>query len=148
MPNMTTYNFGDIILVPFPFTDQSTSKKRPAVVISSDAYNNDRPDIILTAVTSQMRHLGKTGEAEVKDWQEAGLLKPSLIKPILTTIEKTLVLKKLGSLSVEGSPHTPGSSADDHWKGIGCGRSACLGFSRLARRGTFMKLSFSFCGMM
>ena len=99
MPNMTTCNFGDIILVPFPFTDQSTSKKRPAVIISSDAYNNDRPDIILMAVTSQMRHLGKTGEAEVKDWQEAGLLKPSLIKPILTTIEKTLVLKKMGSLS-------------------------------------------------
>lgn len=46
---MTTYNFGDIILVPFPFTDQSTSKKRPAVVISSDAYNKDRPGIILMA---------------------------------------------------------------------------------------------------
>jgi mRNA interferase MazF len=105
MPNMTTYNFGDIILVPFPFTDQSTSKKRPAVVISSDAYNNDRPDIILMAVTSQMRHLGNTGEAAVEDWQEAGLLKPSLIKPILTTIEKTLVLKKLGSLS-ERDRHT------------------------------------------
>lgn len=48
-----------------------------------------------------MRHPGNTGETEVKDWQEAGLLKPSLIKPILTTIEKTLVLKKLGSLSVK-----------------------------------------------
>jgi len=96
---MTTYNFGDIILVPFPFTDQTTSKKRPAVVISSDAYNNNRPDIILMAVTSQMHHFGKIGEAGVKDWQEAGLLKPSLVKPILTTVEKTLVLKKLGSLS-------------------------------------------------
>lgn len=100
MPNMTTYNFGDIILVPFPFTDQATSKKRPAVVVSSDVYNSDRPDIILMAVTSQMRHLGKTGETVVEDWQEAGLLKPSLIKPILTTIEKSLVLKKLGRLSV------------------------------------------------
>ncbi len=101
MPNTTTYNFGDIILVPFPFTDQTTSKKRPAVVISSDAYNNDRPDIILMAVASQMHQLGKAGEAVVEDWQEAGLLKPSLIKPILTTIEKTLVLKKLGSLSMK-----------------------------------------------
>ncbi len=105
MPNMTTYNFGDIILVPFPFTDQTTSKKRPAVVVSSDVYNSDRPDIILMAVTSQMRHLGKTGEAEVQDWQEAGLIKPSLIKPILTTIEKSLVLKKLGRLS-EKDCHT------------------------------------------
>lgn len=96
MPNTTTYNFGDIILVPFPFTDQSTSKKRPAVIVSSATYNSDRPDIILMAVTSRLRHLGKTGEAEVKDWQEAGLLKPSLIKPILATIEKYMVLKKLG----------------------------------------------------
>ncbi len=91
MPNTTTFNFGDIILVPFPFTDQSTSKKRPAVIVSSDPYNRDRPDIILMAVTSQLRQLGKTGEAEVGDWRKAGLLKPSRIKPILATIEKNLV---------------------------------------------------------
>ena len=99
MPNTTAYNFGDIILIPFPFTDQTTSKKRPAVIVSSEAYNGDRPDIILMAVTSQMRHLGKTGEAEVQNWQEAGLLKPSLLKPILATIEKNLVLEKLGRLT-------------------------------------------------
>lgn len=99
MPNTTTFDFGDIILVPFSFTDQSASKKRPAVIVSSDVYNRDRPDIILMAVTSQVRHLGKTGEAEVQDWREAGLLKPSLIKPILATVEKSLVLKKLGRLS-------------------------------------------------
>ena len=32
MPSMTVYNFGDVILVPFPFTDQSQAKQRPAVV--------------------------------------------------------------------------------------------------------------------
>ena len=51
---MTNYEFGDIVLVPFPFTDQSSIKKRPAVVVSSSAYNRDRPDIIILAVTSQM----------------------------------------------------------------------------------------------
>lgn len=49
---MTLFEFGDVILVPFPFTDQSTSKKRPAVVISSAAYNAERPDLIIMAVTS------------------------------------------------------------------------------------------------
>lgn len=49
---MTPFEFGDIILVPFPFTDQTTSKKRPAVVISSSTYNTARPDLIIMAVTS------------------------------------------------------------------------------------------------
>jgi len=47
---MTSFEFGDIILVPFPFTDQSTTKKRPAVVISSEIYNTERPDLIIMAV--------------------------------------------------------------------------------------------------
>ena len=38
---MIGYEFGDIILVKFPFTDQSTTKKRPAVIISSSAYNQN-----------------------------------------------------------------------------------------------------------
>lgn len=49
---MTTYEFGDVLLVPFPFTDQTTSKNRPTVVISSSAYNAARPDLILMAVSS------------------------------------------------------------------------------------------------
>ena len=55
MPNTTDYEFGDVVLVPFPFTDLTASKKRPAVVASSGAYNRQRPDIILMAVTSQVR---------------------------------------------------------------------------------------------
>jgi len=44
---MTAYSFGSIVLVPFPFTNQSIVKKRPAVVVSSDEYNRKRPDIII-----------------------------------------------------------------------------------------------------
>ncbi|MFN6463580.1 MAG: type II toxin-antitoxin system PemK/MazF family toxin [Nostoc sp. DedVER02] len=36
---MTNYEFGDVVLVPFPFTDQTTTKKRPAVVVSSNSIN-------------------------------------------------------------------------------------------------------------
>jgi mRNA interferase MazF len=47
--------FGDVVLVPFPFTDQSTTKQRPGVIVSSAAYHAARRDLILMAVTSQLR---------------------------------------------------------------------------------------------
>ncbi|MFT7722577.1 MAG: type II toxin-antitoxin system PemK/MazF family toxin [Roseateles sp.] len=47
--------FGDVVLVPFPFTDQSGIKKRPAVVVSSAAYHARRRDLVILAVTSQVR---------------------------------------------------------------------------------------------
>jgi len=49
------FEFGDVVLVPFPFTSQTTSKKRPAVVISSRAYNFAKPDLVMMAITSQFR---------------------------------------------------------------------------------------------
>ncbi|HVF86462.1 MAG TPA: type II toxin-antitoxin system PemK/MazF family toxin [Pyrinomonadaceae bacterium] len=98
MPPTTVYSFGDVVLVPFPFTDQSGAKKRPAVIVSSDAYNAARPDPVLMAITGQARGVANVGETEVIEWQRAGLLKASFIKPILTTIEKKLVSNKLRRL--------------------------------------------------
>ena len=54
MQNTTSYKFGQIVLVRFPFTDQRGGKQRPAVVVSSNAYNQTRPDIVLIAITSQI----------------------------------------------------------------------------------------------
>ena len=95
---MTNYNFGDIVIVPFPFTDQTATKKRPAVIVSSSFYNSSLPDIVLMAITSQIRSPPNNGEMEITEWQNAGLLKPSVVKPIFTTIEKKLISKTLGYL--------------------------------------------------
>ena len=96
---MIGYEFGDLVLVPFPFTDQTAVKRRPAVVISSAAYHRARPDLLIMAVTSQQPATLSVGEVQVQDWRGAGLLKPSVLKPVLTTIDPTLVLKKLGRLT-------------------------------------------------
>ncbi len=98
MPTTTGYEFGDVVLVPFPFTDQRTTKRRPAVVVSSKRYHTERPNRIILAVTSQVRAASAVGVAVIAKWQEAGLLKPSVLKPLLATIEKGLVLRKLGRL--------------------------------------------------
>ena len=96
-----TFEFGDVVLIPFPFTDQSTTKKRPAVVVSTAAYHRDRPDLIVLAVTSQIRQPLRTGEALLVRWQSAGLPKPSMLKPVVATVEQRMVIKKIGRLDEE-----------------------------------------------
>jgi mRNA interferase MazF len=96
---MTQYNKGDVILVPFPFSDQTTTKKRPAVIVSSDTYNNISQDLIIMAITGQTRSPIGVGEFLIEDWQSAGLLKSSAIKSAISTIEQRLVMKILGRLS-------------------------------------------------
>lgn len=91
--------FGEVVLVPFPFTDQSGVKKRPAVIVSSASYNTNRRDVIIMAITSQVRQPLGFGEALVSDWQTAGLIKPSVLKPVFTTIEQGLVVQTMGMLS-------------------------------------------------
>jgi mRNA interferase MazF len=80
MPSTTAFEFGDIVLVRFPFTDQSAVKRRPAVVISSEAYHRARSDILIMAITSQARSRPALGEAPIRHWKEAGLIKPSVFK--------------------------------------------------------------------
>ena len=93
-----SFDFGDIVLVPFPFTDQTTTKKRPAVVVSSSEYQRCRPDVVLMAVTSQARPSPLYGDLVITEWEQARLLKPSVIKPVVATVHKKLVLKRLGRL--------------------------------------------------
>ncbi len=98
MTNTISFKFGQIVLVRFPFTNQQGSKNRPAVVVSSVAYNRQRPDIILMAVTSQIQEKIKFDEVPIENWQTAGLLKPSIIKPVIFTAEKSIIKKVLGNL--------------------------------------------------
>ncbi len=86
----SSFSFGDVVLVPFPFTNQSGTKKRPAVVVSSHGYNSSRRDIVIMAITSQVRVSLAFGEAMVADW----------LKPVFTTIEQALVIRTMGALSI------------------------------------------------
>jgi mRNA interferase MazF len=90
---------GDIVLVPFPFSSQSIFKKRPAVIISSNIYNNISPDVVIMAVTSQTGKTVGIGQCVITEWQGAGLLKPSSIKAAISTINHSLILMRLGKLS-------------------------------------------------
>ena len=92
-------HFGDVGLVRFPFTDQSGAKQRPAVVVSSEVYSRERPDVVILATTSRLCPALGFGESLVSDWQAAGLLRPSLFKPILATVDQQVLVRKLGAIT-------------------------------------------------
>ncbi len=89
----------DIVLVPFPFSDLSTTKVRPAVVVSSAQYHATEPDLLLAALTSKVA--GATGPFDyvLNDWRAAGLQRPSALKPVLFTLDPDRVLHCIGALS-------------------------------------------------
>jgi mRNA interferase MazF len=93
------FEFGDVVLVPFPFTSQAASKQRPAVIVSNRAYNNAKPDLVMMAITSQHRPTPTLGEVWLSQWQAANLLKPSAVKPVFATFEQRLVIRPLGKLA-------------------------------------------------
>jgi mRNA interferase MazF len=65
--------------------------------MSGEVHNRTHPDVILAAITSQIRHT--PDEVSVVDWQDAGLLKPSVVEPILSSFDLRLVRRQLGTLS-------------------------------------------------
>ena len=99
MPPTTSYKRGDVVLAPFPFSDQTSIKQRPALVISVEDFQKQGPDLLIMAVTSQVKGPLKVGEFLIRDWQAAGLLKPSAVKAAIATVEAQLVRRRLGHLS-------------------------------------------------
>ena len=95
---MTLYKRGAVVLLPFPYTDQSGSKRRPALILSTNAYNARRADIIVAPITGNIS-TGQADDTPLVDWAAAGLFKPSIVKGILGTIERSLVVRVLGTLS-------------------------------------------------
>ncbi len=101
---MTAYRKWDILLVPFPITDLSTAKKRPALVVSPDVYNRSGPDLVIAFITSHMDVPPRPGDHRIQFWKEAGLPKASLLRMKFATINREIVLKRIGRF------HPPGQS--------------------------------------
>lgn len=90
------YKKGTIILVPFPFTDLSGSKVRPAIIVS---HNLRGDDVVVLFISSQIKHRG-THDIAIKPDTHNGLKLSSLIKCTkIATLDKKIVLGELGRVS-------------------------------------------------
>lgn len=94
---MPTYEFGDTVLVPFPFTDLPLSKRRPSVVLSSLSFNKANGQTIMGMITSATRSLW-AGDIVIADLEAAGIPHPSVIRFKLFTLPNDLVVRQLGCL--------------------------------------------------
>ncbi len=85
---------GSIVLVPFPFTDLSGKKLRPAVILIDSEY-----DITVCFITTQMKWK-EISDIEIIPTVENGIKKPSLIRlSKIATLSKSIALGKLGALN-------------------------------------------------
>src|SRR6056297_3813731 len=96
--SMMTCEKWDIVLVPFPFTNLRSIKKRPALIISPNQYHSG-PDVVIQFITSNIKSHGRTGDTIIQNWKESGLPKPSMIRMKFATIERPIIIKKIGKIT-------------------------------------------------
>ena len=97
MQRTTRYNRGDVVLVSFVFTEETGARRRPAVIVSTEAYNTGRQELVVTAITSNTQRL-LVGDYLIGDWEGAGLLFPSVVTGIIRTVKQSMIIRKLGTV--------------------------------------------------
>lgn len=101
---MITFSQRDILLVPFPFTDLSSTKQRPVLVVSNNKINHNRetPDFVGLAITSKIRKGLYNIQISDKDLDIGSLFTNSEIHcDKIATLEKELVIKKLCKIKTQ-----------------------------------------------
>jgi len=92
---MPSFSRADFVLVRYPFSDLSAGKVRPAVVVGAPHPSRD---LIVVPLTSRTTDLFP-GEFVLGDWQGAGLNVSTALKRGCLSLDRRLVLRRVGSLS-------------------------------------------------
>ena len=87
----------DLIVVPFPFSDKSITKKRPALVLSNADFNRSNHTIL--AMITTKHHPPWPGDSQIRYYKNAGLNTPCLVRFKLFTLDNRMILRKIGRLS-------------------------------------------------
>jgi len=100
MEQVLVMNQREILLVPFPFSDQSGRKVRPVIVVSNDSFNNRSEDVIVVGVTSNIAKDKYSLGLSNNDLEEGRLFTKCSIKAEnILRLEKGLVIKKIGKIN-------------------------------------------------
>lgn len=109
---MPSYSKAEVVLVHYPFSDLSSVKVRPAVVVSAPHSSHDLLIVPLTSKTSALL----AGEFVLDEWKQAGLNVETAVKRGIYTVEESLVVKSIGQLTNADSSKL--ESSMKQWLGI------------------------------
>jgi mRNA interferase MazF len=87
----------DVVVVPFPFTDRNTTKRRPALVLSSSSFNEKTAHSVMAMITSA-EQANWPGDHPINDLITAGLPAECKVRLKLFTLDHRLVIRKAGEL--------------------------------------------------
>lgn len=92
---------GEIVLVPIPFTDLSSQKRRPVVIVSNDAYNAKTMDMVVVAMTSNPAAVDYSFALTSADLRKGTLNRPSRIRvDKIYTLSQSTMLKTFGQVNM------------------------------------------------
>ncbi len=92
---------GTVLLIRFPFANLESAKKRPALLLAIHTITPRTKIVTLAMITSKVDTLHCPGDVQLKDWQKANLLHPSLVRLAkIATVDAELIERQLGKLSV------------------------------------------------
>lgn len=95
---MVPYSPYAVVTVPFPFTDQRHSKRRPALVLSSVQFGEEAGHSVLAMITSAKNSTWFL-DTPIADQAVAGLPAPSVVRMKLFTLDNRLIVQEIGQLS-------------------------------------------------
>jgi len=96
-----TFEAFDVVVVPFPFTDRTTTKRRPALVLSDAGNFNKRVGQSVLAMITSVGNSGWSLDVNIQDLDTAGLPSLSVVRMKLFTLDDKLVIRKIGALAIQ-----------------------------------------------
>ena len=97
--HIVIYKAFDVVVVPFPFTDRRAQKRRPALILSNNEDFNDKCGHCVLAMITSQKNPDWPLDTPITDMKKAGLPSASKIRMKLFTLDKRLIIKKVGALA-------------------------------------------------
>jgi len=91
-------DFGDVVVVPFPFVDLTADKRRPSLIISHTSFNSSHGHSICAMITTAARSKWPS-DIQIEDLKTAGLSRRCVIRWRLFTLPNENFLRRAGRLA-------------------------------------------------